>query len=269
MNYGDRTIKPGKYSLNEGNNNLDLIRQLRSGNQVPVKVVFNNIRTLDRLAGKVSEYIETDSFALLDAFMDPNVQSSYELNEETMMTLFIPNTYEFFWNTSEKGFLDRMKKERDAFWNQERLQKAQDRQMTPEEVYTLASIVEKETNVKSERPTMAGVYLNRLEQGIPLQADPTVVFAVGDFTIKRVLNRHLEIDSPYNTYKNTGLPPGPISMASISSIDAVLNAESHDYIFFCAKPGNSGQHAFAKTLAQHNRNARKYQRWLNSQGILK
>ncbi|HFB99774.1 MAG TPA: endolytic transglycosylase MltG, partial [Phaeodactylibacter sp.] len=190
--------------------------------------------------------------------------------KETLISLFIPNTYEFFWNTNAKQFFEKMKKEQGIFWKKNnREKKAADLNMTKAEVYTLASIVERETNQNDEKKRIAGVYLNRLKKGILLQADPTVVFATRDFAARRVLNRHINFDSPYNTYKYAGLPPGPISMASISSIDAVLNAEKHSYLYFCAKPDNSGHHAFAKTLAGHNRNANKFRNWLNKQRIMR
>ena len=187
-----------------------------------------------------------------------------------MMSIFIPNTYQVYWNISPTELIDRMKKESDKFWSDKnRMDKLAKLEMTKEEVYTLASIVEKETNYVPEKATVAGVYLNRLNKGIMLQADPTVVFANNDFKIRRVLNKHLEKDSPYNTYKYAGLPPGPIAIASISSIDAVLENKDHKFLYFCAVPDNSGQHAFAKTLSQHNANARKFQRWLNKQRIYK
>ena len=172
------------------------------------------------------------------------------------------------WNIAPEAIADRMEKEHQFFWSQNnRLQKAKEIGLSPTEVYTLASIVEKESQSKIERPIIAGLYLNRLKTGIPLQADPTVVFAVGDFTLRRVLNKHLEIDSPYNTYRFTGLPPGPICMPSISSLDAILNAEKHRYLYMCAKPDNSGLHVFAESLSEHNVNANRYRRWLNQRGI--
>jgi UPF0755 protein len=183
--------------------------------------------------------------------------------------MFIPNTYKVYWNTSEEAFVKKMKTEHDRFWNADRLAKAEALELSPKEVYTLASIVEKETLAKSEKNRIAGLYLNRLKRNMLLQADPTVVFAVGDFGIRRVLNKHLELDSPFNTYKNMGLPPGPIYMPDISTIDATLSPEEHNYIFFCARPDNSGLHAYAKTNAQHAANARKYHSWLNKQQIYK
>jgi UPF0755 protein len=181
--------------------------------------------------------------------------------------MFIPNTYQFFWNTDPKDFLNRMKREHDKFWTKERLEKAKKIGLTPEEVFTLASIVEKETLAKEEKPVIASVYLNRLKRDMLLQADPTVVYAAKDFGIQRVLNKHLKIDSPYNTYKNKGLPPGPICMPDVGTIDSVLNAKDTDYLFFCAKPNGHGRHAFAKTNRQHVNNANRYRKWLNKNKI--
>jgi UPF0755 protein len=259
MNYIKPSMRSGRYEIQAGWNNLDLIRHLRGGAQAPVMVVLNNERLLEEVAGKVSGFIEADSAVLLNLFFNKVYLDSIGYSSETLMSLFIPNSYEFFWNTSARGFMSRMIKEHDAFWSKNnRKEKAANLGLSPEEVYTLASIVERESNKKQERPTIAGVYLNRLNINMILQADPTLVFATRDFTAKRVLNFHKEFDSPYNTYMYTGLPPGPISMASISSIDAVLNRENHDYLYFCARPDGSGFHDFAKTLAQHNRNAAKY-----------
>jgi UPF0755 protein len=190
-----------------------------------------------------------------------------DFREETLLSLFIPNTYETWWNLSARKLMERMEHEHDRFGNEKRRAAAEALSMTPVEVYTLASIVESETQAQDERATIAGVYHNRLRQGIPLQADPTIRFAVGDMSIRRVLFRHLEIDSPYNTYRNAGLPPGPIAMPTIQSIDAVLFPEKHEYIFFCAKPGYDGRHLFARTHAAHAENARVYQAWLDEQGI--
>jgi UPF0755 protein len=268
MNYNDGNIKDGKYKIKDGWNNRDLIGILRSGNQVPINVTFNNVRNIEELSGKLAPYFASDSLDILKHFTSEETLNKMELNKENIMTLFIPNTYQMYWNASPAAILERNKKEYNSFWNNDnRKEKAQDLELSKAEVYTLASIVEKETNHKAERKRMAGVYLNRLKRGIPLQADPTVVYAVGDFSIRRVLNVHLEYDSPYNTYKYAGLPPGPIYMPSVNSIDAVLNAEEHDYLYFCAKPGYDGAHLFAKTLRQHNVNANKYRQWLNSEGI--
>lgn len=268
MKYHKNSIRAGRFEIQPSWNNRQLIQQLRTGKQASVNLVLNNERLISEVAGKISTFIEPDSLAILNALSSPEILDNLALSEETIMTIFIPNTYRVYWNMAPEEFIKRMVKERDKFWAKEgRESKRQKLEMSREEVYTLASIVEKETNYKPEKATVAGVYLNRIRKGMLLQADPTVVFANQDFTLRRVLNKHLAIDSPYNTYKNLGLPPGPIAMASISSIDAVLTNEEHKYIFFCAKADNSGQHAFAKKLSAHNSNARKFQKWLSKQGI--
>lgn len=262
----EKSFKSGRYALKKGMTYASLINMLRGGLQTPVNVTFNNIRTIDRLAGAVSKRLEPDSVTLVKVFTDDSVIASYGYKPETFIAMFIPNTYEFYWNTSPAGFLDRMKKESNKFWSSrgDALAKTG---LSREQVMTLASIVYEETKLKSEMPRVAGVYMNRLRKGMPLQADPTVKFAVGDFSLKRVLNKHLEVASPYNTYKNQGLPPGPICMPSIDAIDAVLNYEDNDFLYFCAKADLSGAHAFAKTLSEHNRNAQAYYRAINKLGI--
>ncbi|MCD4834476.1 MAG: endolytic transglycosylase MltG [Bacteroidales bacterium] len=260
-------VYPGRYRLDSLMNNNDLIDKLRSGFQDPVKVVFNSIRTREQLAGKISKQIEPDSLTLIKLLYNDSLITEYGLIQETFTCIFLPNTYEFWWNTSAEKFIDRMYKEYQRFWNDERKRKAAILNLTPEEVTTLASIVDEETYYSKEMPRVAGVYINRLRRRMHLQADPTLKFALGDFSIKRVLNVHKQIDSPYNTYKRYGLPPGPISIPSISAIDAVLNYESHSYLYFCAKSDFSGYHNFAKTLSQHNINARNYQRALNKERI--
>ncbi len=268
MKYNKNKIRPGRFEISPGWNNRELIQHLRSGRQSSVNVVLNNERLVSEVAGKISGFLEVDSLAVLGALRSPSLLEELNLTSETIMTIFIPNTYRVYWNTTPEKFIKRMVSERDKFWaDSERERKREGLGMTKEEVYTLASIVEKETNYVPEKPNVAGVYLNRLSKGMHLQADPTVVYANQDFTIRRVLNKHLAKDSPYNTYKYPGLPPGPIAMASISSIDAVLENKQHKYIYFCAKPDNSGQHAFARNLAAHNANARKFQKWLNKQRI--
>jgi UPF0755 protein len=268
MKYKHR-IKPGNYAIQDGMTNRELIRMLRAGNQQPVKVMFHNIGTLEQLAGTISKQIEADSAAISGMLNDKQVIESYGFTTETIYAMFIPNTYEFYWDTNAEEFMDRMKSEYDNFWDKKKVKKLDDLGMTKIEVSTLASIVDAETYMSDEMPKIAGVFLNRLERGIRLQADPTVKFAVGNIHMRRVLKKHLEIDSPYNTYRIDGLPPGPISIPSIAAIDAVLNAEDHDYIFFAAKPDFSGYHNFAKTLSQHLRYAREYQRALNRQRIYK
>lgn len=264
-----KLIKPGRYIIRNGMNNHELINLLRSGNQVPVKVIFNNIRDIYQLAGKVSTQIEADSTSLVSEMKNNPVLQSMGLTEETVSIIYIPDTYEFYWNTLAEGFVKRMHEEYLRFWNSERENKATLLGMSIPEVITLASIVEKETNKNDEKELIAGVYVNRLERGWRLQADPTLIYALGDYTIKRVLNVHLDFDSPYNTYKYGGLPPGPICIPSISSIDAVLNNKNEGYLYFCAKDDLSGYHAFAKTNRQHNRNARKYQEALDKLRIYK
>jgi len=267
MKYVKPKMRSGQFEIQPGWSNRQLISHLRNGKQTPVKLVLTNERLPEEVAEKAARFIEADSKSIAQLLTDPDFLAQHQYTPETAISMIIPNTYELFWNTDANGFFDRMKKEHQRFWDKDdRKAKAKALELSPEEVYTLASIVERETNKNQEKARIAGVYLNRLEKGMLLQADPTVVFATRDFTTRRVLNRHLEFDSPYNTYKYTGLPPGPISMASIASLDAVLNAEDHNFIFFCARPDNSGLHAFAKNLAGHNQNARKYRRWLSKRG---
>lgn len=265
----DVSVKPGRYKITNGLSNNELVNLLRSGNQDPVMVVFNNVRTLAQLAGRISEYLEMDSIAFTSHLTDPELPDQFGFDKETFSSMFIPNTYEFFWTTTPDEFTARMKREYENFWEGKRDRQAEDLGMTRAEVTTLASIVDEETLFDEENGTVAGVYINRLEQGIPLQADPTLKFAMGDFSRQRILNADKKIDSPYNTYKNKGLPPGPISIPSVAAIDGVLNYEKHNYLFFCAKSDFSGYHAFARTLAQHNKNAREYQRALNRNRIYK
>ena len=262
-------VKPGRYEIEDGTTNYKLISKLRAGLQSPVKVTFHNVRLKKQLTEKLSSYIEADHREMDSLLSDPAYVKSLGFDTTTVMTMFVPNTYEVYWNTSAKDLLDRLHKEYDRFWTKEREQKAEQLGLSKAEVSVLASIVEAESQKKDERPRIAGVYLNRLERRQPLQADPTVVFAVQDFTIRRVLNVHLQTDSPYNTYKYAGLPPGPINLPSISSIDAVLNREDHDYLYFCARDDFSGYHAFARTHDEHIRNARRYQQALNERKILK
>lgn len=248
----DTALKAGRYELKEGMSYVRTVRMLRLGWQVPVRVTFNNIRTPDRLAGILARKLEPDSAAWLAALTSDSLARVYGLTPQTILTLCIPNTYEFFWNTSPDTFLQRMRQESDKFWTS-RDAKLSRSGLTRQQAYILASIVYEETKRKNEMPRVAGVYVNRLKRGMPLQADPTVKYAVGDFALRRVLNRHLEVDSPYNTYKYPGLPPGPICMPSIDALDGVVDFENHDYLYFCAKDDLSGAHAFARTLAEHNR----------------
>lgn len=265
-------VKGGKFSIRKGMNNNDIINSLRSNN-IPVKVSFNNQESLGALAGRISEQIEADSLSLLQAFNDREFLSESNFNNDSKLGMYIPNTYEFFWNTSAESFRDRMLKEHQRFWSKNRLEKAKKLNLSPSQVTSLAAIVQKETVKAEERPRVAGVYLNRIKKGILLQADPTVIFAIKketgnyDTIIKRVLYRDLEMDSPYNTYKYSGIPPGPITMPDIASVEAVLNSEKHDYLYFVADVSNFGYHMFAKSLAQHNRNKQQYIRWLDSQKV--
>jgi UPF0755 protein len=262
-------VKPGRYVINKGLSCNELINILRSGRQTPVMITFSNIRTLNDLAGRVGGRIEADSARIIAFLSDPENYRMDGFSRENVISVFIPNTYEFFWNTSAGDFYSRMLREYKTFWNEKRLEKADDENLTPVEVSILASIIDKEVVKSDEKSRIAGVYLNRLKRGIPLQADPTIKFALNDFNISRILYKHLAYDSPYNTYKHAGLPPGPIGCASIEGIDAVLNAESHDYIFFVAKPDFSGYHNFSRTLSEHNRYAALYQRELNKRRIFK
>ncbi len=264
MKYGDGIApKSGRYKIKNGWSNRELLINLRRGAQEEVNITILPVHHFEQIAGLVSRKLEADS---LDILKSLKMKSTERV--DSMMAYIIPNTYSFYWNTSAKAFVQRLKKEHKRFWNTaNRLQKAKQLQWSPYQVYTLASIVEKETNHNGEKKRIAGVYLNRIRRGIPLQADPTVVYALRKKDIRRVLNKHLKVDSPYNTYKHKGLPPGPIGLASISSIDAVLDAEKHDYLFFCAKADYSGQHLFAETLKQHNRNAKIFREWLDKRGI--
>ncbi|MFI1772177.1 endolytic transglycosylase MltG [Thalassobellus citreus] len=267
-------IKAGKYAIKKGMSNNDIINSIRSNN-LPIKVSFNNQSTLEKLAGRISKDIEADSLSILKAMKDEAFLAKNKFNEATALGMYLPNSYEFFWNTSAEKFRARMLKEYKRFWSDKRIQKAHDIGLSENQVIALASIVYEESKQASEQPRIAGVYLNRLRIGMPLQADPTLKFAAyklpkyKNTVIKRVLNVHKDIESPYNTYKNRGLPPGLIAMPDISAIDAVLNYEKHKYLYFAANAKRFGFHKFAKTLAQHNVNAREYQRYLSSQGINK
>jgi len=264
-------VKAGKFLLKKGMNNNDIINSLRQ--PLETKIAFNNQERLEDFAGRIGSQIEADSTSLMKAFTDKTFLEENGFTEENVLSMFIPNSYEFFWNTSAEKFRDRMAKEYRNFWNADRKAKAEALNLTPLEVSALASIVHKETVKTDERPRVAGVYLNRLQSGMKLEADPTVIYAVkkeaNDFdrVIKRVLYKDLETVSPYNTYRNTGLPPGPIAMPDVTAIDAVLNPEKHNYIYFCASVTNFGYHEFAVTPAQHEVNRQKYVAWVNKQGI--
>jgi UPF0755 protein len=267
-NYPAR-IKPGRYIVDKDLSYSELINMLRSGRQSPVRVTFNNIRTLNQLAGKIGRQLETDSVSLINFLYDDSNYKADGFKKENIISLFIPDTYEMYWNTDAGSLYARMLKEYNLFWNQQRRAKAREKGLTPAEVAILASIIDDEVVKADEKPRIAGVYLNRIRRGMPLQACPTIKFALNDFTITRVLNKHLEVDSPYNTYKHLGFPPGPIGCPSIQGLEAVLNAEKHDYIFFAAKADFSGYHNFSRTLSEHNRYAAIYQRELDKRKIFK
>jgi UPF0755 protein len=267
MNY-PRHVYPGRYLIEEGMSTRELVQLLRSGKQTPLNFTFVKFRTTDQLAEYVGEQLEMSARDLKLILNDAAYLKRFNgLRPEIALTIFIPNTYELYWNVEPKEFVDRMYEEYKRFWNDTRNRQREALNLSRLEVMTLASIVEEETNQKDEKATVAGVYLNRVRRKWPLEADPTVKFAVGDFTLRRILNSHLQIDSPYNTYLYPGIPPGPICTPSISSIDAVLNAKAHDYMFFCARADGSGYHHFSETLAQHNAYAREYHRMLNQQGV--
>ncbi len=261
------SVKPGRYELKKGWNINQVVNKLRSGVQDPLDVTFNNVRTFPELAGKVAAYLETDSISLLAEFMSDAVAQKYGFTKETFPAMFIPNTYELYWTTTPSQFIERMKKEYDRFWSAERKNKANTLGINPLEVSILASIVQEETNLNTDKPIIAGVYVNRLKRGMPLQACPTVKFALGDFSIRRVTTEMTQTDSPYNTYRIAGLPPGLITFPDLSSINAVLNAQNHDYYYFSAKEDFSGHTTFARTLTEHNRNASRYQQALNEKKI--
>jgi UPF0755 protein len=254
--------------------NNDIINSIRSKN-LPIKIAFNNQNNLADLAGRISSQIETDSLSLLTAMTDESFLEKNGFSNASALGMYLPNSYEFFWNTSAEGFRDKMLKEYNRFWTDSRKAQAEKLNLTPNEVITLASIVHEESKQADEQPRVAGVYLNRLRIGMPLQADPTLKFAAYQLpkykntVIRRVLNIHKQIDSPYNTYKNQGLPPGLIAMPDLTAVKAVLNPEKHSYLYFAADAKRIGYHKFAKSLRQHNNNAREYQRYLSSQGINK
>lgn len=266
MEYNEN-VKPGRYLIQPRMTNLEVIRKLKRGQQDPVNVRINNIRIKKDLAARFSRYLEPDSMQFDSMLRDPATASRYGMDTNTIMAMFIPNTYEFFWNVSAVKVFDRMHKEYEKFWTEERKSKAKNLGLTPLEVITVASILVEETNNHSEMPRIAGVYLNRLKTNMPLQADPTLKFAIGDFSIKRILEGHTKIESPYNTYKYAGLPPGPINLPSITAIDAVLNAENHKYLYFCASAEKPGTHEFAETYNQHLVIANAYWKYLNKNRI--
>jgi len=270
MSFKDSHLKAGRYLIPDGINNRQFIQLLRSGNQAAVNLVVPEAPDLYRIAARLGQQLMQDSSEFAEYFTGEGLFTDFGLSEVELKAILIPNTYQMWWTSTARDFVNRMQREYQLFWdNKDRRIKAAQLNLTEKEVIILASIVERETNYNPERPAIAGVYLNRLKNNWPLQADPTVVFAMGNPQVRRVLLRDLEIESPYNTYKYAGLPPGPICIPSISSIDAVLNPQSHEYFFFCAAPDNSGTHVFARTLAQHNQNARRFQTWLNQQRIMR
>ncbi len=268
MEYKDK-IKPGRYRLEKGMGNRALVNMLKAGNQEPVKIAFQNVRLKHTLAGMVSKKLETDSASISALLDSAEFVQKYGFNTDNVFTMFIPNSYEVYWNSSAEKFFERMHAEYLKFWTEERKMKAAKINLSQAEVSILASIVDGEALNDNEMPRIAGLYMNRLNKGMKLEADPTVIFANNDFTIRRVLNKHLRINSPYNTYLNKGLPPGPISMPSMNAIDAVLNFEKHNYIYMCAKEDFSGYHNYASTLSEHLVNARKFQQALNERNIKK
>ena len=270
-NYPNK-IRAGKFKIKKGMSNDDLVNHLRGGKSETVKLTFNNQDSYEKLAGRIALQIESDSISILNAMKETEFLSQNDFNEHTGLAMYIPNSYDFYWNTSASKFRERMLREYQNYWNEDRVKSAKSKNLTPVEVITLAAIVQKETSKVNERPKVAGLYLNRLDDNWPLQADPTIIYALKqkygqDSIFMRVLNKDLRIDSPYNTYQNIGLPPGPIAMPDISSIEAVLHPQNHRYYYMCASVTEIGQHEFAMTLKEHNKNARKYQNWINEQGI--
>lgn len=261
------TVKPGRYRVKRGMSARAIVRMLHAGEQEPVRVTFSNVNHLYELAGRLGRALEPDSIAFLQAFLDPETQRDAGLDDATMISLFLPNTYELWWTTTPVRFVERMRNEHRAFWNDQRLAEAEKLGLTAAETATLASIVQAETVKMTDAPAIAGVYLNRLRIGMALQADPTLKFALGLDTVRRVLHRDKDVDSPYNTYRNAGLPPGPINMPEPRFIDAVLSAPKHEYLYFCARSDLSGYSDFARTYEQHLVNARRYQKALNARKI--
>ncbi|TZF83686.1 endolytic transglycosylase MltG [Pedobacter sp. BS3] len=262
-------VKPGRYTLTKGMSNRTLINMLKSGNQQPVTLRFHNLRLKEDFARYVSSQLETDSMELINLLDSATFVGRYGFTPDNVYTMFIPNSYEIYWNTNAAKFYERMYSEYQKFWNSDRKNKAEAIGLSPIQVTILASIVDAEALHDDEMPDIAGLYMNRYKRGMKLEADPTVIFATQDFTIRRVLNKHLRTLSPYNTYLHTGLPPGPIMMPSVNAIDAVLNYKHHDYLYMCAKDDFSGYHNFASTMAQHLVNARKFQEALNKRNIKK
>lgn len=266
LGYG-KHVRPGRYEVSPSISSLQLMRHLRNGRQTPVRLVIPIVHTMPALAERLSHLLQADSASLAAAFTDSTLLAAHGATVATAPCLFLPNTYEVYWTISPEQLLNRMQRERDAYWTAERKQLAQKAGLTPDEVVTLASIVEQETANNAERPKVAGMYLNRLRKGMKLQADPTVKFALQNFALRRIMHQHLTANSPYNTYRNEGLPPGPICIPSLASIEAVLHFTTHPYIYMCAKEDFSGTHNFAATYTEHLQNAKKYSEALNKRGI--
>lgn len=263
----DRRCRSGRFAVKNGDNMHSIYRRIVSNEQTPVKLVVPSTRTIAQLTGTVCRQLMIDSLELSRFMTSPIYYNTIGYSIETLPSLFIPNTYEVYWDIKPEKLMTRLMAERRIFWNKERTAKAKNLGMTPEEVATLASIIDEETNCDEEKPIVAGMYINRLRRGMPLQADPTVKFALGDPTRKRILKKDLEVNSPYNTYRHKGLPPGPIRIPTIQAIESVLNYTRHKYLYMCAKEDFSGKHNFAKTLSEHNANARRYQQALNNLNI--
>jgi UPF0755 protein len=262
-------IRPGRYIVGNNTTYNNLINLLRSGKQTPINVTFSNVRTLNDIAGRIGKEIESDSTQIINFLSDESNYSPDGFKKENVISIFLPNTYSFYWNTDSRGLYTRMLKEYHLFWNEQRISKAKAENLNPQQVSILASIIDDEVVKRDEKPRIAGVYINRLNRGIPLQSCPTIKFALNDFTITRVLKKYLVVDSPYNTYIHSGFPPGPIGCPTIEGIDAVLNAEKHDFLFFAAKADFSGYHNFSRTLSEHNRYALLYQKELDKRKIFR
>ena len=263
----EHSLRPGHYVLEPGMSVVQIARMLKLGLQTPVRVTFNNVRTPAQLAGKLARQIEADSTTILRTLTDADIARQVGFDSATLFSMFIPDTYECYWTITPEQFVERMRREYDRFWTPERDEARKRSGLTRTEAITLASIVCEETRRSDEMPRIAGVYINRLRKGWPLQADPTVKYALQDFGLRRILHKHLKYPSPSNTYINKGLPPSPICLPDRNAIDAVLNFEEHDYMFFCARPTFDGYHDFARTLSRHNANARAYASELNRRKI--
>ncbi|MDR2121212.1 MAG: endolytic transglycosylase MltG [Tannerella sp.] len=266
LKYPDN-MKTGRYAVTSGMNNIDLLKILRRGTQKPVQITFNNIRTVEDLADCLSGQLMINGEDLTALLGNADYCAGMGFTPQTVAAMFIPNTYEIYWNVSAENLLRRMKREYDTFWTDMRVEQAGEIGLSPVQVAVLASIVEEESAATDEYPVIAGLYINRLKRGMPLQADPTVKFALGNVSLQRILKEHLTVDSPYNTYLHTGLPPGPLRIPSIAGLVSVLNYRKHNFLYMCAKEDFSGRHNFAATLDEHNRNAERYRAALNRRGI--